>query len=164
MQTSYVWGSLRSFTRTRLVLLALCIALSSAKVLYAQANAGITGTVEDSTGAVVADAAVTITNLSTGQVGHTTNSSAGTYAVTGLTPGVYSVTVEASGFKKQVQNQVHVDVSTNETINISLSLGLASETVEVMAETIALNTTQPQLGSTIEPAVVAALPTPVSGR
>src|ERR1700736_6084226 len=169
MQTSYAWGNLRSFTlrsftRTGLVLLALCIALSSAKVLYAQANAGITGTVEDSTGAVMADAAVTITNLSTGQVGHTTTSSAGTYAVTGLTPGGYSVTVEASGFKTQVKNQVHVEVSTNETINISLSTGLASETVEVTAETIALNTTQPQLGSTIEPTVVAALPTAVSGR
>src|SRR3981189_1042981 len=108
MQTSYVWGNLRSFTRTGLVLLTSCIALPSAKVLYAQANAGITGTVDDSTGAVVADAAVTITNLSTGQVGHTTTSSAGTYAVTGLTPGVYSVTVEARGFKKHVENQVHV--------------------------------------------------------
>src|SRR5260370_13478936 len=169
MQTSYAWGNLRSFTlrsftRTALVLLALCIALSSAKVLYAQANAGITGTVEDPTGAVVADAPVTITNLSTRQVVHTTTSSAGTYAVTGLTPGVYSVTVEASGFKKQVKNQVHVDVSTNATRNLILSTGLASETVEVMAETIALNTTQPQLGSTIEPAVVAALPNEVSGR
>jgi Carboxypeptidase regulatory-like domain len=169
MQTSYAWGNLRSFTlrsftRAGLVLLALCIAFSSAKVLHAQANAGITGTVEDPTGAVVADAAVTITNQSTRQIVHTTTSSAGTYAITGLTPGVYSVTVEASGFKKQVKNQVHVDVSTNETINISLSTGSASETVEVMAETIALNTTQPQLGSTIEPAVVAALPTAVSGR
>jgi len=164
MQTSYVWGNLRSFTRTGLVLLALCIALSSAKVLYAQANAGITGTVEDPTGAVVADAAVTITNLSTRLAGHTTTSNAGTYSVTGLIPGVYSVTVEAKGFKKQVKNQVHVEVSTNSTINISLSTGSASETVEVTAETIALNTTQPQLGSTIEPAVVAALPTPVSGR
>ena len=130
MQTSYVWGNLRSFTRTGLVLLALCIALSSAKVLYAQANAGITGTVEDPTGAVVADAAVTITNLSTRLAGHTTTSNAGTYSVTGLIPGVYSVTVEAKGFKKQVKNQVHVEVSTNSTINISLSTGPTSETVE----------------------------------
>src|ERR1700692_2134600 len=121
MQTSYAWGNLRSFTlrsftrTTGLVLLAMCIAFSSAKVLHAQANAGITGTVEDPTGAVVADASVTITNQSTRQVVHTTTSNAGTYAITGLTPGVYSVTVEASGFKKQVKNQVHVDVSTNET-------------------------------------------------
>jgi hypothetical protein len=142
----------------------LCIAFSSARVLYAQANAGLTGTVTDSTGAIVSGAAVTITNLGTGQENHSTTSSAGTYAVTGLTPGVYSITVEATGFKKSVQNSVNVEVSTNSTVNVSLSAGATSETVEVTADAIALNTTQPQLGSTIEPAVVAALPNEVSGR
>jgi Carboxypeptidase regulatory-like domain len=164
MQMSYICRSLRGLTRAGLVLLSLCLALSSAKILYAQANAGITGTVTDPTGAVVPGAAVTITNLSTGIAEHTTTSSAGTYAVTGLTPGVYSVTVEATGFKKQVQNAVNVDVSTNATIPISLSAGSTSETVQVTADPIALNTTQPQLGSTVEPAVVAALPVEVSGR
>src|SRR5260370_25492518 len=114
MQTSYAWGNLRSFTlrsftRTGLVLLALCIALSSAKVLYAQANAGITGTVEDSTGAVVADAAVTITNLSTRLAGHTTTSNAGTYSLTGLIPGMYSGNVETKSFNKQGKNQVQAE-------------------------------------------------------
>lgn len=164
MRTSCVWGSLRSFTRAGLALLTLCVALSSAKVLYAQANAGITGTITDSTGAVVADATLTITNVATAQSSRTTSGSAGTYSVTGLTPGVYSVTVEAKGFKKQVKNSVNVEVSTTSTINVTLSTGLTSETVEVTAETIALNTTQPQLGSTIEPVVVAALPVEVAGR
>jgi hypothetical protein len=147
-----------------LVLLALCIALSSAKVVYGQANAGLTGTVTDATGAIVSGATVTITNQGTGQQNHTTSSSAGTYAVTGLTPGVYSVTVEATGFKKEVQNAVNVEVSTTSTINIALAAGATSETVQVTADPIALNTTQPQLGSTVEPAVVAALPNEVSGR
>lgn len=164
MQTSVVRSGLRSFTRAGLLLLTLCIAFSSARVLYAQANAGLTGTVTDSTGAIVSGAAVTITNLGTGQENHSTTSSAGTYAVTGLTPGVYSITVEATGFKKSVQNSVNVEVSTNSTVNVSLSAGATSETVEVTADAIALNTTQPQLGSTIEPAVVAALPNEVSGR
>src|SRR6202166_299237 len=157
-------SGLRSFTPTGLVLLTLCLALSSTKVLYAQANAGLTGTVADSSGAIVSGATVTITNQATGQQNHATTSSAGTYAVTGLTPGVYSITVEATGFKKEVQNSVNVEVSTNATVNISLSAGATSETVEVTADPIALNTTQPQLGSTVEPAVVAALPNEVSGR
>jgi len=161
---SQVWSSLRSFTRAGSVLLTLCLALSSAKVLYAQANAGLTGTVTDSTGAIVSGASVTITDKGTGQQNHSTTSSAGTYAVTGLTPGVYSVTVEATGFKKEVQNSVNVEVSTNSTVNITLAAGATSETVEVTADPIALNTTQPQLGSTVEPAVVAALPNEVSGR
>jgi len=147
-----------------LVLLSLCLALSSAKLLYAQANAGITGTVTDSTGAIVSGATVTITDQGTGQENHATTSSAGTYSVTGLTPGVYSVTVEATGFKKEVQHSVNVEVSTNATINVTLAAGATSETVEVTADPIALNTTQPQLGSTIEPAVVAALPNEVAGR
>ncbi len=66
--------------------------------------------------------------------------------------------MEATGFKKEVQNSVNVEVSTNATVNITLSAGATSETVEVTADPIALNTTQPQLGSTVEPAVVAALP------
>jgi hypothetical protein len=146
------------------VFFAVLLVLFSAKDLHAQANAGITGTVTDSSGAVVADAQITITNQGTGLAAHATSSSAGTYAVTGLTPGVYSITVDASGFKKAVQTAVNVEVSTTSTINISLSTGAASETVEVTADAIALNTTQPQLGSTIEPIVVASLPNEVSGR
>ena len=164
MPMSQARSSLRSFTPAGLVLITFCLAFSSTKLLYAQANAGITGTVTDSSGAIVAGAKVTITDQGTGQENHATTSSAGTYTVTGLTPGVYSITVEATGFKKQVQNSVNVEVSTNATVNITLAAGATSETVEVTAEPIALNTTQPQLGSTIEPAVVAALPAEVAGR
>lgn len=99
MRISYIWGNLRGFMCTGMVLLALCLALSSAKVL-AQASAGITGTVTDSSGAIISNASVTITNQGTGQARQTTTNSAGTYAVTGLLPGIYSVAVEASTFKK----------------------------------------------------------------
>jgi hypothetical protein len=88
----------------------------------------------------------------------------GTYAFTGLTPGAYSVTVEKSGFKKAVQTHVNIEVTVTSTINFSLSNGATTETVQVEAESIALNTTSPQLGSTIEPAVVKALPVEVTGR
>lgn len=144
-----------------IVLLLLCC---STPRIFAQANAGITGTVTDSSGAVIPGAKVTITNEGTSVASHTVTSSAGTYAVTGLTPGKYSVTAEASGFKKGVQTHVNIEVSTTATINVSLVTGAENETVEVTANPIALNTTQPQMGTTIEPAVVAALPVEVSGR
>jgi len=146
---------------------AMCVlsfVLICAGHLFAQASAGITGTVTDSTGAVVSGAAVTIRNAGTGVETHTTTGSAGTYVATGLNPGVYNVSVEGSGFKKAVQNSVNVEVSTTNTVNFSLATGSTAETVEVTATAIQLNTTQPQLGSTIEPAVVKALPTPVGGR
>jgi hypothetical protein len=152
-----------------IAMLLCCIALLvlfglATPRLQAQANAGLTGTISDSSGAVVPNASVTVTDLGTAQQFHTTSSTAGTYSVTGLTPGTYSITIEASGFKKEIQNEVNIEVSTTATINISLSTGTTSETVQVTANSIALNTTQPQIGSTIEPAVVAALPNEVSGR
>ncbi len=130
----------------------------------AQANAGLTGTVTDTTGAVVSGAKVTITNQSTSISAHLVTSSAGTYAINGLNPGQYTVTVEASGFKKEIQRDVNVEVSVTATIDIVLSPGAVGDTVEVTAAQIALNTTQPQIGSTVEPEVVAALPNEVSGR
>ncbi len=118
----------------------------------------ITGTVTDPSGAVIPDANVTITNEGTSVANKTTTSSVGTYSVTGLTPGTYTITVDKGGFKKAVQNHVNVEVSLTSTINVTMTSGAATETVEVEASSIALNTTAPQLGSTIEPAVVAALP------
>jgi hypothetical protein len=72
--------------------------------------------------------------------------------------------VEKSGFKKSVQNHVNVEVTVTATINVELSNGAVTDTVEVEANQITLNTTQPQIGSTVEPVVVKALPAQVSGR
>lgn len=141
-----------------------CLALLAPRTAPAQASAGITGTVTDASGAVVPDAKVTVTNTGTSISDHTTTSSAGTYAFRGLTPGKYSVTVDAHGFKKSVQKDINVEVSTTDTIDVTLTAGGADETVQVTADQVALNTTQPELGSTIEPVVVEALPEEVSGR
>ncbi len=132
--------------------------------MFAQASAGLTGTVTDPAGSTVSGATVTIVSKATGIATTRVTSSAGTYSVIGLLPDRYNVTVEASGFRKSVQNNVNIDVSTTATVDFALVAGGASETVEVTANSIALNTTQPQLGTTIEPIVVAALPNEVSGR
>jgi hypothetical protein len=158
------WGRRLFTAHAALAVFVLSLAFLSSENLFAQAVAGISGTVTDASGAVVADATVTVTSESTGVAVHATTSSGGTYAVTGLHPELYSVTVEAPGFKKNVQNSVHVEVSTMTTANVTLATGSTAETVEVTASSIALNTTQPQLGTTVEPAVVAALPVEVSGR
>src|ERR1700749_1572436 len=100
------WGRRLFTAQAALIVFVLSLALLSSGYLYAQANAGITGTVTDPSGAVVSGASVTITNQGTGVENHATTGSAGTYAGTGLTPGVYSVAVEASGFKKNVQNSM----------------------------------------------------------
>lgn len=141
-----------------------CAILSAPRTVLAQASATITGTITDPSGAVVPNAKITITNDATSVSTGTTSSSAGTYTVKGLLPGTYTVTAEASGFKKEVKNGVRIEVSTAGTIDFSLATGTANETVQVTATEIALNTTTPEIGSTIEPVVVAALPEEVSGR
>lgn len=157
-------GKPRLSTQLAIQLLTLCLVLFAARGVWGQANAGVTGTVTDSTGAVVPDANVTVTNEGTSVSSKSTTSSSGTYSVTGLTPGSYTITVEKTGFKKAVNNHVNVEVTVTSTINVSLSNGVVTDTVQVEAESIALNTTSPQMGSTIEPVVVKSLPVEVSGR
>jgi hypothetical protein len=147
-----------------LALAIMGLMLLTPRTASAQASAGITGTVTDTSGAVIRGANVTITNEGTSVADHTVTESAGTYSFKGVLPGKYTISVDATGFKKSVQKGVNVEVSSTATIDITLSAGAASETVQVAADQIALNTTQPELGSTIEPLVVDALPTEVSGR
>src|SRR5258708_22412019 len=134
--------------------LVLCLSVC----LYGQALSGITGTVTDATGAVGPDAKVTVTNQATQVASHATTSSAGTYNVTGLIPGTYTVQIEVPGFQLSVHNGVGVDVGKVSTVDASLQTGQVSQTLEVQESVIALNTTQPELGTTIENAVVKALP------
>ena len=140
-----------------------CLLLVAPRNASAQASAGITGTVTDSSGAVIAGAQVTITDVTTSVATKSVTTSSGVYSVRGLNPGRYSIAIEAQGFKKEVREQT-IEVSTVATVDFALALGKSSETVEVTSSQIALNTTQPELGSTIEPEVVAALPEEVSGR
>jgi hypothetical protein len=130
----------------------------------AQASAGITGTITDTSGAVISGANVTITNEGTSVTDRTVSVSAGTYSFKGVLPGKYTISIDASGFKKAVQKGVTVEVSRNTGVDFTLNAGAANETVSVTADQVALNMTQPELGSTIEQVVVEALPTEVSGR
>src|ERR1700730_7785885 len=111
-----------------------CLALFVPRFVEAQASAGITGTVTDPSGAVVPNANVTATNVGTSASTKTVSSSAGTYSFKGLNPGEYTVTVEASGFKKAVQSNVIVEVSKTGTIDFTLTTGATNETVQVTAD------------------------------
>ncbi len=129
----------------------------------AQTQNGVTGTIKDSTGAAIPHATVVIINNGTKQSTTVQSSDVGSYAATGLVPGRYTITTTAPGFSKTVSNDVNVEVSTQQTIDITLANGASDATVEVTAPLIGINTTTPELGTTIENEVVLALPTEVSG-
>ncbi len=141
----------------------LCLFFLGSSSLWAQLLQGISGTVTDATGAVVAGAKVTATNDATGVVKTTETSSAGTYKFTDLIPGTYTVKIESAGFQTSVNNGVGVEVAKVSTVDASLQPGTASQTVEVQASVVALDTTTPDLGTTIENKVVQELPNQISG-
>jgi hypothetical protein len=90
-------------------------------MLVAQTNrGGITGTVFDKSGAVVTGAAVTITNKGTNQQFKVKTSPAGAYNLPSLDPVMYSVSVEAEGFKKSVVENVKVDTAVVSTVDVTL--------------------------------------------
>ena len=132
--------------------------------LHAQTNAGLTGTVTDSSGAAVAGARVTFTNEATGIRTQFATSSVGLYSAS-LPAGTYNVTVEAGGFMKFEETHVVVEVGAEATDNIQLTVGGGSQTVEVASSNSdELNTTNPQLDSMLPPQEVADLPLEINGN
>ncbi len=149
--------------------LTLCFVIGLALVLcparmHGQTVSGITGTVADSSGAVLPDATVTVTDDATGVTTRATTTTAGTYTSTDLIPGTYTVKIEKSGFKSAVFRDVIVEAGGRKTtVNGVLSAGAVNETVEVNAQAITLETEQPELGATIERKALEELPAEIGG-
>lgn len=120
----------------RLAILALvCIAFG-----LAQSDLGsISGFVKDPSGATVPNAKVTAKNQ-TGLERHATTNESGYYTVTNIPPGVYSISVEATGFKRFDSTDNKLDPSSALNVDAALTVGAASETVEVSATATTLQT------------------------
>jgi Carboxypeptidase regulatory-like domain len=144
--------------------LCFCLLLAlSSTALRAQGLSGISGTVTDPSDAVVPDAKVKVTNVATNVSTAAVTTSAGTYFITDLIPGTYTIKVEKPGFSTRVLKEVHVDVGRTTNGDVGLTTGVATETVEVIAQQITLETTQPQLGTVIENKLVEEVPTLIGG-
>jgi hypothetical protein len=126
-------------------------------LLNAQAVNGINGTVTDKSSAVVPGAHVTATNAATNIASSAVTSSEGTFTIVGLLPGRYSVAVDSQGFKK-AQLDVVVEVARMTTVNVLMEVGATSETVEVQATAVSLDTSSPIIGTTLEPELVKTAP------
>ncbi|MGH9449513.1 MAG: carboxypeptidase regulatory-like domain-containing protein [Terriglobia bacterium] len=124
----------------RKVVLALFVSLLVAGIALAQSDFGtISGYVRDPTGATVPSAQVTLRNQ-TGLVRQATADTSGHYAITNLPPGFYTLTAEASGFQKYVSKENKLDPSGHLRLDATLAVGAATQTVEVTASTVTLQT------------------------
>jgi Carboxypeptidase regulatory-like domain len=98
--------------------------------LTAQVQSGISGTVLDSSGRAISGANVSATNAATGAISRSVTSSAGTFIVVGLEPGLYSISVDSVGFKT-VQTTMTVEVAKVSSLDLTMVPGAATETVSV---------------------------------
>ncbi len=126
-----------------------CAVLCAALVVAQTNRGGITGTVFDPAGAVVPNAAITVTNIGTNQVIHEKTSGSGSYSIQSLDPVLYRVEVEAAGFKKKLIDNIKVDTGNIATIDVHLETGSVSSEVTVQAEAAQINTDNGTLSSTI---------------
>ncbi|MEP7213190.1 MAG: carboxypeptidase regulatory-like domain-containing protein [Acidobacteriota bacterium] len=133
----------------------LCVAamiLCLGALTFGQEITGtLSGTVRDTSGAVVPGATVTITDPSKGdQVVRTlTTNDNGEYSAPNLTISTYTITVEAPNFKKAVNTDVKLDVGARRTVDVALTAGNIDETVTIQADTVAVDLTSPTSGTII---------------
>ena len=139
-------------------LLALFLFVLSSSALVFGQTSSLSGTVVDPSGAVVPNASVTAKNTAFGTEFKTTTSSAGTYTIPALGVGVYSVTIEAQGFKKIVINDVKIDAATPATANATLEVGAQSESVVVQGGGEVLQTQSANVATTIQGRQITELP------
>src|SRR5260370_8586221 len=135
-------GGFMSLRKICAWLIAFCFFAPPA--LFAQSEvATITGTVADTTGGVLAAAAVTARNEATNLTVSAVTNEAGRYFIPSLRPGVYSVTASRSGFKKSVDTGVTLQVNQAARLDITLAVGATTEQVTVEAATPPLRTANP---------------------
>ncbi len=141
-----------------LSLFILCSALAFGQSTYGS----ITGTVTDPSGAAINGATVTLTNTGTSEKHTQTTSDQGTYSFVNVIPGQYRLDIEKTGFKRSSHPNVVVQVQLDTHVDTTLTVGAASEMVEVTADTSLLQTESSSLGQVVEQRKANELP--LNGR
>ena len=141
----------------------IAVLVLTASGLRAQGDRGIiTGTVKDASGAVLPGAQVTATHLTTNTNYKATTTASGDFTVPSLPVGNYRVRVEATGFKTDVANDIVVAAGATVRLDMSLELGTTQQTIEVQANTLALQTETARVSTEVSNRLVNDLPLLVS--
>src|SRR5215467_10728297 len=150
---------MKSSSAGRSLLISLVAVFLVSTCVWGQAGTtSVRGTVTDKTGAVITNAKVTLTNAGQALTRETTTSNTGEYEFLALPPGTYNLTVELAGFRKFENRNVQLLVNLPATINVALEVGVATQTVEVSAAAVALNTTDATIGNAFGEGQLKQLP------
>ena len=139
----------------------LCVAILLVLTGSARAQefrATVKGQVVDTSQASLPGATVTIRNQETNEVATATTNNDGNYTIPFLRPGVYTLTVEMSGFQKYTRTDMRLEVNQTAVINAQLGVGGVTENVNVSAESPLLETSKADRGTVIDSARIAELP------
>lgn len=161
MRACAVSGRRQNVVGMSLLLLILTVftsALSHAQVV----GATLTGTVTDPSGAVIAGARLSVTNVNTGTTRAATTNAQGLYSAPNLVPGTYEVRAEAQGLATRSQTGVVLTVGATEVLNLQLSVAQVSEKVQVTAGAPDVDLASSQISSVVDDRTTRELP--LNGR
>src|SRR5262249_36845963 len=125
--------------------------LSSATVVRAQFDSGqISGFVRESSKAALPNATVTATNQGNGERRHTTTNADGFFVFPNLVVGDYTITAEAPGFRRYIENNIRLSAAGKINVDVELQVGAVTESVEVTASSSQVQTETAQVGRTVD--------------
>jgi hypothetical protein len=136
--------------KTERLTFALSVLFAASAALFPQTTATIVGAVTDSTGAVVPNAVIVVTQAETGLKRETRTNQSGIYVVPALPVGTYSVSAELTGFKRTTVSGVVLEVNQEARINLTLEVGQVTETVTVAGQVVTLQTENAAVGQVID--------------
>ena len=144
--------------------IAVCVlGLIGSSMLYAQIrSATITGTVKDSTGAVVPDANVVVTQQETGIVTTVKTTATGVYTAPYLAAGTYTVEVNVVGFAPYKQTGIVLAVNQTVRVEAELKVGAVGQSVEVSAQAVQIQTDSSTVQGAVTSEVINVLPNPTN--
>src|SRR6266566_1917269 len=138
--------------------LFFCLFSSISVLAQSQTSGRITGNVRDQAGAVIAKAEVSVVNKATTDVRKVITDEAGNYVVPFLQPGIYFVSITASGFKKAQFDNVTVTVTETTYVNATLTIGAIEKSVTINVGPSLIQRDGPQLGRVIDSQTISELP------
>ena len=151
-----------SLVRSRVWALLAVLALASTMALAQSDTAAMTGFVRDPSGAVVPNATVNIRNEATGVERRLTSNQDGYFVASSLPPGFYTITVDAAGFKRFEKTNNKLDPNITSTVDVAMTVGSATETVNVVAEAPTIQSETATLGKLITTNEIRNIP--LNGR
>ena len=149
---------IRSVKLALVLLLVVCAGSALAAWAQSTSTGTVAGSVTDPTGAVVPDASVTLTDISTNVPRTTSTNATGRYIYVDVNPGIYAITVTKAGFETTKTENQEVKVGASLTVNLTLQVGGANVVVEVSAVGNELQTMNATVGNTIANLTIDNLP------